>query len=106
MTTKLLVLFCLMMVPFCLSAATDVAADANEGEATYKARCKVCHGVDGVPKSFAKGSPAFNDPAWKEAISVDAIEKVVAEGRKRMPAFHNKLTPEEIKAVAAYLKTL
>ena len=37
---------------------------------------------------------------------MEAIEKVVAEGRRRMPAFQNKLTPEEIKAVAAYLKTL
>jgi len=37
---------------------------------------------------------------------MEAIEKVVAEGRKRMPAFKNKLTPEEIKAVSAYLKTL
>ena len=93
MTNKHLVLFLLMVVPFCLSTA----ADANEGEATYKARCKVCHGEDGVPKSFAKGSPAFNDQAWKEATSVEAIEKVVAEGRKRMPSFQNKLTPEEIR---------
>jgi mono/diheme cytochrome c family protein len=106
LTNKHLVLFFLVVFPFCLSAAADVTADANEGEATYKARCKVCHGEDGVPKSFAKGSPAFNDQAWKEATSIEAIEKVVAGGRKRMPAFQNKLTPEEIKAVAAYLKTL
>ena len=102
MTNKHLVLFFLMLFAFCLSAA----ADANEGEAIYKARCAVCHGKDGVPKSFAKGSPAFNDQAWKDATSVEAIEKVVAEGRKRMPAFQNKLTPEEVNAVSAYLKTL
>ncbi len=102
MTNKHLVLFFLMLLALCLSAA----ADATEGEAIYKARCAVCHGKDGVPKSFAKGSPAFNDQAWKEATSMEAIEKVVAEGRKRMPAFKNKLTPEEIKAVSAYLKTL
>jgi len=106
LTNKHLVLFFLMVFPFCLTAAADVTADTNQGEATYKARCKVCHGEDGVPKSFAKGSPAFNDQMWKEATSVEAIEKVVAEGKKRMPAFRNKLTPEEIKAVAAYLKTL
>ena len=103
---KHLVLFFLMLFPLWLCANADVAADANEGEATYKARCKVCHGDDGVPKSFAKGSPAFNDQAWKEATSMETIEKVVGEGRKKMPAFQNKLTPEEIKAVSAYLKTL
>jgi mono/diheme cytochrome c family protein len=106
LTNKHLVLFFMMLFPFCLSAAADVTAGANEGEATYKARCKVCHGEDGVPKSSAKGSPAFNDQAWKDATSVEAIEKVVAEGRKKMPSFQNKLTPEEIKAVSAYLKTL
>lgn len=91
-----------MLAAFCLFAA----ADANDGEAIYKARCKVCHGEDGVPKSFAKGSSAFNDKEWKEATSLEVIEKVVSEGRKRMPAFRNKLTPEQIKAVSAYLKTL
>ena len=106
MALKPLVLFCLILFPFCLSAAVGGAADTHEGETTYNARCKVCHGEDGVPKSFAKDSAAFNDEAWKKATSLEAIEKVVAEGRKRMPAFKNKLTPEEIKAVSAYLKTL
>jgi mono/diheme cytochrome c family protein len=96
----------LMLFPLCLSVAAGMAEDPNPGEATYKSRCKVCHGEDGVPKSFAKDSAAFNDEAWKEATSLEAIEKVVSEGRKRMPAFQNKLTPEEIKAVSAYLKTL
>ncbi len=84
----------------------SVAADEGGGEATYKTRCAVCHGKDGEPKSFAEGSPAFNDEAWKKENSIEAIEKVVAEGRKKMPAFKNKLTPEQIRAVAAYLKTL
>ena len=106
MTNKPLVLFCLMLAFLCLSAAADPAVDPKEGEATYNARCKVCHGADGVPKSFAKGSPAFNDEAWKKATSLEAIETVIAKGRKRMPAFENKLTPEEIRAVSAYLKTL
>lgn len=96
------VLCFLLIFAFCLSAV----ADGNEGEATYKARCAVCHGNDGVPKSFAKGSPAFTDEAWKKETSLEAIEKVVAEGRNKMPAFRNKLTPEEIKSVAAHLKTL
>ncbi len=92
----------LMLFAFCLAAA----ADEIDGESVYKSRCKVCHGEDGVPKSFADSSAAFNDPAWKEETSLEAIEKVVSEGRKRMPAFRNKLTPEEIKAVSAYLLTL
>ncbi len=93
----------LILFVCCLSVA---AAAGNDGEAVYKARCAVCHGKDGVPKSFAKGAPAFNDEAWKKGASTAEIEKMVAEGGKRMPSFRNKLTEEEIKAVAAYLKTL
>lgn len=100
--TRSVVVFLMMLFASGLSAA----AEESDGEVTYEARCAVCHGKDGVPKSFAKGSPAFNDQAWKKETSLETIEKVVAEGRKRMPAFRNKLTPEEIKSVAAYLKTL
>ena len=101
MTRTFLILLSILLA-FCLSAA----ADGTDGEVIYKARCKVCHGEDGTPKNFAKDSAAFDDEAWKKAASLEAIEKLVAEGRKRMPAFRNKLTPEEIKAVSAYIKTL
>jgi cytochrome c6 len=99
---KPLVVVVVILLISCLCAG----ADEDKGGVTYAARCAVCHGKDGVPKGFAKGSPAFNDEGWKKGASLEAIEKVVAEGRKRMPAFGNKLTPEEIKAVSAYLKTL
>jgi mono/diheme cytochrome c family protein len=96
----------LIILLILLAFYLPVVADENEGEKIYKARCKVCHGEDGVPKSFAEESAAFNDQAWKDGTSLEEIEKVVAEGRKRMPAFRNKLTPEQIKAVSAYVKTL
>ena len=99
---KSLVFVVVILLASCLSAGSD----EDKGGVTYEARCAVCHGKDGVPKSFAKGSPAFNDEAWKKVASLESIEKVVTEGRKRMPAFGNKLTPEEIKAVSAYLMTL
>lgn len=86
----------------CLSAA----AQEIDGSALYKSRCAVCHGKDGVPKDFAKDSAAFNDEAWKKAASLKEIEEVVAKGRKKMPAFQSKLSPEEIKAVSAYLLIL
>lgn len=95
-------LFSLLLSLPCFSAA----AEEVDGAAVYKARCAVCHGKDGVPKGFAKDSAAFNDPAWKATTSMEQILEVVAKGRKKMPAFQNKLTPEEIKAVSAYIKSL
>lgn len=100
--SKFLALILVVPAAFCLSAAPQ----GNGGEGIYQARCLVCHGKDGVPKSFAKGSPAFNDEAWQKSTSVESIEKVIADGRNKMPAFRNKLTQEEIRSVAAYVKTL
>ncbi len=93
---------------FLILPALFLSASAEEdvGEAIYRSRCKVCHGEDGNPKKFAEDSASFNDEAWKKATTPEAIERVIAEGRKRMPAFKNKLTPEEIKAVSAYVKIL
>lgn len=99
---KLVVVLFVILVSWPLSAA----AEDDLGAAIYKARCAVCHGKEGIPKSFAKGAAAFNDEEWKKKSTLEAIEKVVAEGRRKMPAFRNKLSPEEIKAVSAYLKTL
>jgi mono/diheme cytochrome c family protein len=99
---RYLVLLSALLSLVCISAAAQEA----DGAAVYRSRCAVCHGKDGVPKDFAKASAAFNDEAWKKTASPEQIEEVVAKGRKKMPAFQNKLTPEEIKAVSAYLLTL
>ena len=81
-----------------------LAADAPDGKAIYASKCAMCHGADGVAKAMAKGSRNFNDPAF--TASVDEIVKVTHEGKGKMPKMEGKLTPEEMKAVAEYVKTM
>jgi mono/diheme cytochrome c family protein len=88
-----------------LSLAPAVAADPD-GKGLYEAKCAMCHGKDGVAKPLAKGSGNFNDAAWQKANPVDAIEKVATDGKGKMKGYAGKLTPEEIKAIAAHVKTL
>lgn len=82
------------------------AADAPDGKALYEAKCGVCHGKDGVAKSTAKGAANLNDPKFQDANSKDAIVKIVTEGKGKMKPLKDKLTPEQIQAVAAHVKTL
>ncbi len=82
------------------------AADAPDGKALYESKCAMCHGKDGVAKAMAKGSANLNDPKFQEANSAEAIEKIIAGGKGKMKGLKDKLKPEEIKAVAAHLKTL
>jgi len=82
------------------------AADAPDGKALYESKCAMCHSKDGTAKPIAKGSASLNDAKWQEANTVEAIEKVTAEGKGTMKGYKEKLTPDEIKAISAHVKTL
>lgn len=86
--------------------ALPVLAEGPDGKALYESKCAMCHGKDGVAKAMAKGSANLNDPKFQEANSVEAIEKVIADGKGKMKGLKDKLKPEEIRAIAAHVKTL
>jgi mono/diheme cytochrome c family protein len=89
-------------------AATVAAAggDVPSGKALYDQKCAICHGKDGVAKPSAKGSRDFNDAAFQGSMSAEAIAKVTAEGKGKMPAYRSTLKPADIAAIAAHIKTL
>ena len=87
-------------------ASSAVLADDGEAQALYDKKCAMCHGKDGVAKKMAEGSANLNDAAWQEATSVEDIVKTSTEGRGKMKGLEGKLTADEIKAVAGYVKTL
>ncbi len=55
---------------------------------------------------MAKGSANFNDAKWQAATKAEAIEIVISEGKGKMKGLKGKMTPEQIKAVADYVKTI
>jgi len=86
-----------------------VVADVD-GKALYDGKCAMCHGADGVAKEMwaKKGARNFNDPAWQKEMTDEALTKATADGipDKKMPAYKDKLKPEEIAAVVKYIRTL
>ena len=89
-----------------IAIASAPSAQAADGKALYDAKCAMCHGKDGVAKPMAKGSANLNDPKYQEAHTADQLVAVIEAGKGKMPAYKDKLKPEEIKAVADYVKTL
>jgi len=79
---------------------------AADGKVLYETKCAQCHGKDGVAKPPGKGSKNFNDPAFQSAWTVESIAKITADGKDKMPGYRSKLTPEQISAVAAHVKSL
>lgn len=67
-------------------------------------RCATCHGVDG--KGKLKGAPDWSDPAFQKRVSDTTLVRVIKEGKPPlMPPYESTLKEEEIKALAAYVRT-
>jgi cytochrome c6 len=80
----------------------------DAGADIYKLKCAMCHGVDGTantPAGKAFKAAAFSDPAVVKISDADRTV-VVKNGKNKMPAFADKLTADQIKAVLAYIRTL
>jgi cytochrome c6 len=95
----------LTLLAFAAILALSVSA-SDDGKVLYEKKCAMCHGKDGVAKKMAANSGNFNDSSWQEANTLETIQKVTAEGKNKMPAYKEKLSAEEIEAVAKYIKTL
>ena len=92
----------------CAAGIGLAAAGAPDGKALYDAKCAVCHGADGVAKAMwaQKGARNFNDPAWQKEKTDEAITASTVDGilDKKMPAYKDKLTPEEVRAIVKHIR--
>ena len=95
-------------------AATVLAAPAHAADPDaakiFAKTCALCHGPEGQPnETFDKmGVRSFKDPEWQKATPDAQLEKSIREGKKGtlMASFEKQFTPEEIKALVAYVRTL
>lgn len=80
-----------------------ISGDAKLGAKIYQDQCAVCHGEEGRGEL----GPAIGNPAML-ALTTDAfLRYAIVNGRDGtdMPAFGKLLTPEEIDAVTAFLRS-
>ena len=94
-----------------VAAAQAAPAQEPDGAALYRQHCRTCHGMKGVPTQRMVGLypelKTLADSAFQAGLSVDSITAVMRRGAGRdMKSFTEKLTPEEMAAVARFVKTL
>jgi mono/diheme cytochrome c family protein len=96
--THLLVLLLIVA----LSASLALPAFAQDGGATYKAKCAACHG----PEGQGKVGPALKGTS----LTADQITDLLTKGNDAKKPPHKKavagLSADDAKAVAAFVKTL
>jgi polyvinyl alcohol dehydrogenase (cytochrome) len=70
-----------------------------DGAAIYQQNCALCHSTDGTGGS----GPSLVGVGDRQ--TVEDLRAIVQDGRGTMPAWEGELTPEEIDAVVAYIRT-
>jgi mono/diheme cytochrome c family protein len=97
--------FGVVTVTVLLTAAAAFAQSA--GQATYKAKCQSCHGVDGMAATsigkLLKTLPV-TDPVVKKNTVAQMFE-FTKNGKDKMQPFKGKLTDAEIKGAVDYFRT-
>ncbi len=110
LSASVLILWCALLV---LSAgASPQAGITGDQESSktplkitessdYKKNCAKCHGTNATGRHFA--GPSLKSEKASAATSADLAD-VISKGKGRMPAFKDKLTPDQINALAVEIK--
>jgi mono/diheme cytochrome c family protein len=81
-----------------VAGAAPAASPAADGKAVFTDTCGSCHTLSAAGTSGTVG-PNLDDVS----LDASAIEDIVRDGRGGMPAFGDKLSDDEVSAVAAFV---
>jgi cytochrome c oxidase cbb3-type subunit III len=85
-----------------LSGSPHDSVAAQLGRSRF-AVCAACHGADGKGNA-AMGAPNLTDSVWLHGWGESSIAAIVTNGKNNaMPAHANRLTPEQIRVLGAYV---
>ena len=82
---------------------TPARADVAAGEATFKAKCAMCHGADGKGKEAMKTRDLASADVQK--MSDADLSGMITNGKGKMPAYKT-LTPDQVKDLVAFIRSL
>ena len=103
--TKTIRSLAVLAAAVCLAGSMSLAQ--SSGEATYKAKCQVCHGATGTPNpaiAKAMGIKAASDPGIKY-LTTEQMITAVKNGKGKMKPITG-LTDAQIKDAVSYFRTL
>lgn len=80
-------------------------ADAAAAEATYKAKCAMCHGPDGKGATAAGKTMGVKDFSSEEVqkMSDADLSAAITSGKGKMPKYPS-LSADQVKDLVAYVR--
>jgi cytochrome c6 len=92
-------------------AAPSPAASVDEfasARANYKKNCEACHGPDATGGPVKVDNKQIKVPSLKAEHAIkhtdEQITKMITNGEEAMPAFKDKMTPQEIADMVHYVR--
>jgi len=85
------------------------AVSVKAGQSVYNTYCAICHLAASTEKKVGPGLKGLGKRekfSGGEKITDDSLRAWIEKGGKDMPPFKETLTPEQIRDVIAYVKTL
>lgn len=83
-------------------AANNVNAHKTPlyGQQLFESKCAKCHGKNGAKGFFGAANLQTNRKSDTE------LQHMISKGRNFMPSWEKRLSPEQMKSVITYIKTL
>jgi cytochrome c6 len=80
---------------------------ADDAAALYKTKCAACHGPDGKGEtSIGKANKIRAlGSADVQKQSDESLKEIIAKGKDKMPAYGKSLKPEQISALAGFVRS-
>ncbi len=93
--------------PQAAASPANTGASQSHGATIFKDNCSSCHGADGKGTASAN-TPNFTDSKVQASLTDEQIQTTIAKGRPGtiMPSWSDKLSTQDIQAVAAYVRSL
>jgi mono/diheme cytochrome c family protein len=98
--------FRISVVLACISAA--ISGHASPPAALYKTNCAPCHGVAGdasTPAGKTFKVPSFSSEAVLKETDANMLA-IAKDGKGKMPAWHDKLSEQQLNDLIAYIHML
>jgi cytochrome c6 len=91
-----------LLAGICLFSS-PAKADVAAAEATFKAKCAMCHGADGKGKDAMKTRDLSSADVQKQSDA--ELSAIITNGKGKMPPYKS-MTPDQVKDMVSYIRSL
>lgn len=109
-TALICIFFVSAMLGWCIELSSTFGDEEKKIDAKklFEYHCVTCHGKTGKATKRGKAlkAPNFADAEWQVSITDEEILETITNGKNKMPRWSERLSKEEIAALAKYIRKL